>query len=82
MTTLDSRAENLEGIVAEHEHELSAAAHISSIPTLMGFKRGVLVFSQAGARPAASLEQLMTVVRELDVDEAIGTDAATRERSA
>ena len=66
----------------EAEPALSAAAHISSIPTLMAFKRGVLVFSQAGALPATSLEQLITVVHELDVDKAVAAGAATKKRSA
>jgi thioredoxin len=70
----------------EAEPALSAAARISSIPTLMAFKDGVLVFSQAGALPATSLEQLVTAVRELDVDlemqKARATDAAAEERSA
>lgn len=65
----------------EAEPALAAAARISSIPTLMAFKRGVLVFSQPGALPAPSLEQLVTAVRELDVDEALA-GAATQERSA
>jgi thioredoxin-like negative regulator of GroEL len=66
----------------EAERALSAAAHISSIPTLMAFKRGVLVFSQAGALPATSLDQLITAVRELDVDEAVAAGADNRQRSA
>ena len=33
------------------------------------FRDGVLVFSQAGALPAASLEQLITAVKDLDMDE-------------
>jgi thioredoxin len=66
----------------EAEPALSAAAHISSIPTLMAFKCGVLVFSQAGALPATSLEQLITALRELAVDEAIAAGAETRQRSA
>ena len=66
----------------EAEPALSEAAHISSIPTLMAFKRGVLVFAQAGALPATSLELLITAVRELDVEEAVAAGAATLERSA
>ena len=66
----------------EAEPALSAAAHISSIPTLMAFKRGVLVFSQAGALPASSLEQLVTAVRELDVDQAVAAGGATQKRGA
>lgn len=53
----------------EAERELSAAARISSIPTLMAFRAGHLVFSQPGALPAAALEELIAAVRALDVDE-------------
>ena len=54
----------------EAEQALAAAAEIRSIPTLMAFKKGTLVFSQAGALPAASLEQVITAVRGFDVDAA------------
>jgi thioredoxin len=64
------------------EPALSANARISSIPTMMVFKRGALVHSQAGALPATSLEQLITAVRELDVDEAAATGGPTQRRSA
>ena len=53
----------------EAERALAGAARISSIPTLMVFRDGVLVFSQPGALPAASLEQVITAVRQLDMDE-------------
>jgi thioredoxin 1 len=53
----------------EAEQALAAAANISSIPTLMAFREGVLVFSQPGALPAASLEELITAVKGLDMDE-------------
>jgi thioredoxin 1 len=53
----------------EAEQALAAAAQITSIPTLMAFKEGNLVFSQPGALPAPLLEQLITGVRELDLDE-------------
>ena len=53
----------------EAESALAGAARINSIPTLMAFRDGVLVFSQPGALPAASLEQVITAVRELDMDE-------------
>ena len=42
-------------IDTDAEQGLAAAAQISSIPTLMAFRDGVLVFSQAGAFPAAML---------------------------
>ena len=54
----------------ESEQQLAAAAQITSIPTLMAFKDGVLVFRQPGALPAEALEQLLTAVRELDVEQA------------
>jgi thioredoxin len=53
----------------EHEMELAAAFQISSIPTLMVFKEGVLVFSQPGLLPEPALEELITKVKELDMDE-------------
>lgn len=55
---------------------LSAAAQITSIPTLMAFRDGVLVFSRPGALPAASLEKVIQAVRELDMDEIRGKIAA------
>lgn len=53
----------------EAEGEIATALDIRSIPTLMAFRDGILVFNQAGALPAASLEQVITAVRELDMDE-------------
>lgn len=55
----------------EAEQQLAAAANITSIPTLMAFKDGVLVFSQPGALPAAALEQLIASVRDVDVQVAL-----------
>ena len=51
----------------EAEQGLASAAGITSIPTLMAFREGVLVFSQPGALPAASLEQVITSVKGLDM---------------
>lgn len=59
----------------EAEQELSAAAQIRSIPTLMVFKKGNLVFNQAGALPPAALEQLIQQVKEFDIDAAIAESA-------
>jgi thioredoxin len=53
----------------ETEQELSGAAQITSIPTLMAFREGVLVFAQAGALPAPALEELITAVKGLDMAE-------------
>jgi len=52
----------------EAEQGLSAAANIRSIPTLMAFRQGILVFNQAGALPAPALEQLIAGVRSLEMD--------------
>jgi thioredoxin 1 len=51
----------------EAEQALAAAANITSIPTLMAFRDGILVFSQPGALPAASLEKVIEAVRGLDM---------------
>lgn len=53
----------------EAEPELSGAARIMSIPTLMAFRDGILVFSQPGALPAAALAEVITAVRGLDMDD-------------
>lgn len=53
----------------EEEQALSAAAQITSIPTLMAFREGILVFAQPGALPATALEQVITAVRGLDMDD-------------
>ncbi|WP_158866810.1 thioredoxin [Leifsonia sp. AG29] len=50
----------------EAEQELAAAARITSIPTLMAFRDGVLVFSQPGALPARDLENLIGQIRAID----------------
>ena len=52
----------------EAQPELAAAARIMSIPTLMAFRDGILVFSQPGALPAAALEEVIQAVRDLDMD--------------
>ena len=67
----------------EAEQALAAAAGISSIPTLMAFRDGVLVFAQPGALPPAALEQVIEAVRGLDMDKvreqvAQHAEAATR----
>ena len=51
------------------EQGLAAAASITSIPTLMAFRQGILVFSQAGALPKQSLEEVVVAVKGLDMGE-------------
>ena len=53
----------------ETEQGLASAARITSIPTLMAFREGVLVYSQPGAMPAPALEELITAVKGLDMEE-------------
>ena len=63
----------------EAETQLAAAADIRSIPTLMAFKKGKLVFNQAGALPPASLEELVQRVKDFDIDAAIAAQANAEE---
>lgn len=53
----------------EAQQELATNFRITSIPTLMAFRDGIGVFSQAGALPAPTLERLISSVRDLDMDE-------------
>jgi thioredoxin 1 len=63
-------------IDTEAEVELATAANITSIPMLMAFRDGILVFAQPGALPAAALEELIGQVRGLDMDEVRSAVAA------
>jgi thioredoxin 1 len=49
--------------------EQAVSAGIQSIPTLMAFRDGVLLFQQAGALPGPALEQLISKLREVDMDD-------------
>jgi thioredoxin 1 len=62
----------------EAERELAGAAGITSIPTLMAFREGVLVFSQPGALPAAALTQVIEGVKALDMADVHAQVAAQR----
>jgi thioredoxin 1 len=53
----------------EDQQELAGMAGISSIPTLMAFRDGILVFNQAGALPAPQFQQLIDAVVALDMDD-------------
>ena len=53
----------------EAEQALASAAGITSIPTLMAFRDGILVFSQPGALPAPALEKVIDAVKGLDMVE-------------
>ena len=62
----------------EAEQALASAANITSIPTLMAFREGVLVFSQPGALPPQALDELIGAVRGLDMAEVHAQVAATQ----
>jgi len=56
-------------IDTEAEQELAAGARIMSIPTLMAFRDGILVFTQPGALPGEALELVIQAVRDIDMDD-------------
>jgi len=53
----------------ENNQELAGGMGIQSIPTIMAFRDGVMLFSQPGAMPAASLDQLIDAIRKVDMDD-------------
>lgn len=53
----------------EAEQGIAAAAGISSIPTLMAFRDGVLLFRESGALPAEPFAQLIQAIRDVDMKE-------------
>lgn len=66
----------------EVQQELAAAAGIQSIPTLMVFRDGILLYAQPGALPESALEQLVATVRGLDMEEVRAKIAARPEPDA
>lgn len=52
----------------EAEREIASAAGITSIPTLMAFRDGILLYREAGALPEGPLQQLIDQVQNLDMD--------------
>ena len=53
----------------EAEQQLGGSLGIQSIPTIMAFRDGVLLFSQPGALPAASFYQLIDAIRNVDMED-------------
>jgi thioredoxin 1 len=53
----------------EAERSLAGAAGITSIPTLMAFRDGILLFRQPGALPAPSLDELISSIKAVDMEE-------------
>ncbi|MEO6989816.1 MAG: thioredoxin [Aquihabitans sp.] len=66
----------------EAEQDLAGGFGIQSIPTLMLFREGILVFSQAGALPAAALEDIISQAKALDMDDIRAKVAAETEKTS
>ena len=62
----------------EDQQELASYFNISSIPTLMAFRENILLFSQPGALPPSALEDLITQMKELDMEK-VRADIAAQE---
>ena len=69
-------------IDTEAEQSIAHAAQVTSIPTLMAFRDGILVFNQAGALPGPALEQVVSAVKELDMDDVRAQIAAAQASTA
>ena len=81
--TFEAASAKHDGVVfgkvdTEAERELAQAAHISSIPTLMAFRDGILVYRQPGALRAADLDDLIEQIHGLDMD-AIRAELGTQQ---
>jgi thioredoxin 1 len=68
-------------IDTEAQQQLAAGFNITSIPTLMAFRDGIIVFAQPGALPAAGLQQVIDGVRGLDMDD-VRRQVAAQQASA
>jgi len=82
----DAASEKNEGILfakvdTEAEQALAAAVNITSIPTLMAFRDGILVFRQSGALPADAFQQLVEQVKVMDMDD-VRAQVAIRSKAA
>ena len=64
----------------EEERELAASFGIMAIPTLVAFSEKIIVFKQAGMLPAEALEELISKIRELDMDD-VRRQIAEREKA-
>ncbi|WP_423058349.1 thioredoxin [Brevibacterium linens] len=68
-------------IDTEAQQQLAGLFAISSIPTLVAFRQGIVVFAQPGALAAPQLEQVITAVKGLDMDE-VRAELAKQEAAA
>ena len=68
-------------IDTEAQQQLAGLFSITSIPTLVAFRQGIVVFAQPGALAAPQLEQVITAVKGLDMDE-VRAELAKQEAAA
>ena len=61
----------------EAEQQLAAAADIRSIPTLMAFKKGHMVFRHSGMLPADQLDDIIGKIKEFDIETAIAEQGSS-----
>lgn len=66
-------------INTEAEQELAASFQIRSIPTIAAIRDGVMIFREAGALPASALDEIIKVVRELDMEK-VHADIAAQQK--
>ncbi len=65
----------------EAHSDLAGALEISSIPTLMIFREGILLWNKAGALPAPTLDELIQAIRSADMDDIRAQIAASQEKN-
>ena len=65
----------------EAEQQLAGEAGISSIPTLMVFRDGILLYNNPGAIPAEALDEIISAVQGLNMDEVRAEVAKQMEES-
>ena len=85
--TYEAASERHQGVVfakvnTEEQQQLAAAFNIRSIPTLMLFREQIILYSEAGALPPASFDQLIAQVKTLDMDKIRAEIAAEQAGSA
>ena len=72
--TFEASSEKHEDVVygkidTQNNQDLAGQLQITSIPTIMAFRDGIMVFRQAGALPPPALEDLVTQIKALDMEE-------------
>lgn len=82
----EAASENNQGMVfakvdTEAHQDLAGALQITSIPTLMAFRDGIMLYNQPGALPAANFDGLIDAVKNADMDDIRAQIAASQEKN-